>query len=121
MTEKKYKNSILIEGDYNFNYLTNLLFLSKTCITDIFVKKGIDPKSNKKMFKNIKHLCEFLESSIEVFNRLSLQEKEVKCIIHNIEYDSCNAKIQADLLVEKISDEIIKKNKEVDDKYNEED
>ena len=86
--KKIYKNSLLIEGDFNFNYLINLLFLSRTCIIDIFEKKGLDPKKDKKMFKNVQNLCDFLNSSIEVFTRLSAQEKEDKCIIHNINYDN---------------------------------
>lgn len=86
MKEKKFENSFIIEGNYNSNYLVNLFFLAKNCLTQIYLKKGVDYKKNKKLFKNIKNLLNFLDSSIDVFNRLSIQDNDERCVIHNIEY-----------------------------------
>lgn len=148
MNQKKYKNSVLIEGNYNFNYLTNLLFLCEQCLFQAIEKEDFNLKKNKKMLKNIKNLSAFFESSIDIFSKLSTQNNEEKCIIHSIEYkdeepkviptfediDLANATVasvedirkafredRVDFPVcSKLSDDVINKNKEVDDKYNEE-
>lgn len=148
MNQKKYKNSILIEGNYSFNYLTNLLFLCEQCLYKAIEKEDFNLKKNKKMLKNIKNLSAFFESSVDVFSKLSIQNNEEKVIIHNIEYEDdepisvptfedvdlsqATAATVEDIrkafredrvefpVCSKISDDVIKKNKEVDDKYNEE-
>lgn len=148
MNQKKYKNSILIEGNYSFNYLTNLLFLCEQCLFQAIEKNDFDLKKNKKMLKNINNLCSFFESSIDIFSKLSSQNNEEKCIIHSIEYkddkpvsiptfediDLSSATVatvedirkafredRVDFPVcSQLSDDVINKNKEVDDKYNEE-
>lgn len=86
MKEKKFNNSFLIEGNYNYNYLTNMLSIARDCLSAIIVNKNADFKKNKKLFKNFKNLYYFFDSSIELFNRLANQEQDKQCVIHNVEY-----------------------------------
>lgn len=150
MNQKKFKNSIMIEGNYSFNYLTNLLFLCEQCLFQAIEKNDFDLKKNKKMLKNINNLCSFFDSSIDIFSKLSKQNNEDKVIIHSIEYkneeptliptledvDLSNAttatvedirqsfkndKVTTGFkFVDNLPDDIINKNKEVDAKYDEE-
>lgn len=87
---KTYKNSYLIQGNFNYSYLITLLNLTNMCLNSIIMSEYSKISKDKKILNAFNNLNSFIISAIKLFSKISkdLEDINERVMISEVRYEN---------------------------------